>query len=81
MSDHLIERLITFAESGNQQKVTLSSAVHQGWIMEVAEQGILLSTGFQEKTGKDMWFSFADLQQAELAYWDSKTSQWVAFTL
>lgn len=81
MSNPLIERVIAFAESGNQQKITLSSNTQQGWIMEISEQGILLSTGFQEKTGKDIWFSFDDLEQAELFYWDVQKSEWISFTL
>lgn len=79
MSEALINRLVKFAESGNQQKVVLSGQNHQGWVMEITEDALLISTGFAEKTGKDMWISFTDLQQAQLYYWDNKQDQWIEF--
>lgn len=79
MSEALINRLVKFAESGNQQKVVLSGQSYQGWVMEITEDALLISTGFAEKTGKDMWISFTDLQQAQLYYWDNKQDQWIEF--
>ena len=68
MSEALINRLVEFAESGNQQKIVLAGQSHQGWVMEITEQALLISTGFAEKAGKDMWIQFTDLPQAELFY-------------
>ena len=57
MSEALINRLVEFAESGNQQKIILAGQNHQGWIMEITEDALLISTGFAEKTGKNReWF-------------------------
>ncbi|MFH7806339.1 hypothetical protein [Acinetobacter sp. BSP-53] len=81
MSEALINRLVEFAESGNQQKIVLAGQTHQGWVMEITEEALLISTGFAEKTGKDMWIQFADLQQAELYYWDNQQDQWTEFKL
>ena len=81
MSEALINRLVEFAESGNQQKIVLAGQSHQGWVMEITEQALLISTGFAEKTGKDMWIQFTDLQQAELFYWDNQQDQWAEFKL
>ena len=81
MSDALIERLVEFAESGNQQKIVLNDQCHQGWIMEISEDSLLISTGFADKTGKDIWIKFIDLEQAELSFWDNKNDQWAEFKL
>ncbi|TCM65113.1 hypothetical protein EC844_11676 [Acinetobacter calcoaceticus] len=81
MSEALIQRLVEFAESGNQQKIHLNGNCYQGWIMEITDQALLISTGFAEKTGKDQWIEFNDLRQAELYYWDNKNDQWSLFTL
>ncbi len=81
MSEALIDRLVEFAESGNQQKIIWAGQVHQGWVMEITEDALQISTGFAEKTGQDFWISFQDLQQAELSYWDNQNSQWVEFKL
>lgn len=81
MSEVLIERLVKFAESGNQQKIVLDGQNHQGWIMEITEEALLISTGFADKSGKDIWIKFTDLPQAELSYWDNKTDQWTSFGL
>ena len=35
MSEALINQLVEFAESGNQQKIVLAGQVHQGWVMEI----------------------------------------------
>ena len=41
MSEALIERLVTFAESGNQQKIIINGTSYQGWIMEITEDATL----------------------------------------
>ncbi|OAL81034.1 hypothetical protein AY606_14515 [Acinetobacter sp. SFB] len=79
MSEALINRLVEFAESGNQQKIVLAGQSHQGWVMEITEEALLISTGFAEKTGQDRWIQFSDLPQAELYYWDSQHDQWAEF--
>ena len=81
MSEALINRLVEFAESGNQQKIVLNGQTHQGWIMEISNDALLISTGFADKTGKDIWIQFSDLNQAELFFWDNKTDQWLEFKI
>ncbi|QDK99332.1 hypothetical protein FM020_16215 [Acinetobacter tandoii] len=81
MSEVLMNRLVEFAESGNQQKIVVAGQSYQGWIMEITDDALLISTGFADKSGKDFWISFNDLPQAALSYWDNKTDQWVDFTL
>lgn len=81
MSEALIERLVEFAESGNQQKIMINGTSYQGWIMEIGEDALLISTGFSDKSGKDFWLKFTDLATAELSYWDTRCDDWVAFTL
>jgi hypothetical protein len=81
MSEALINRLVEFAESGNQQKIVLAGKSHQGWVMEITEDALLISTGFAEKTGTDMWIQFTDLPQAKLYYWDNQHDQWAEFKL
>ncbi|MFW1944348.1 hypothetical protein ACG93R_12675 [Acinetobacter guillouiae] len=81
MSEALLERLVEFAESGNQQKIALNGQNHQGWIMEITDEALMISTGFADKAGKDIWVSFKDLQNAQLSYWDNKQDQWVEFKL
>lgn len=81
MSEALINRLVEFAESGNQQKIVLNGSSHQGWVMEISEEALLISSGFAEKTGQEQWMSFADLSTAELYYWDNQNDQWIEFKL
>ena len=81
MSEALINRLVEFAESGNQQKIVLNGHSYQGWVMEITEEALLISTGYADKSGKDMWIQFSDLQQAELSYWDNQQDQWTTFKL
>ncbi len=81
MSEALINRLVEFAESGNQQKIVLAGQSYQGWIMEITEEALLISTGYADKSGKDVWIQFTDLDQAELSYWDNQGSQWTEFKL
>ncbi len=49
--------------------------------MEITEEALLISTGYADKTGKDMWIQFSDLDQAELSYWDNQQDQWTVFKL
>ena len=78
----LSDRLIDFAEAGNQQKITLANQhVLQGWIMEITDDALLISTGYSDKAGKDVWIKFEDLQTAELSYWDHKQNTWETFVL
>ena len=81
MSEALISRLVEFAESGNQQKITVAGQTHQGWIMEITEEALMISTGYADKAGKDVWIQFSDLDQAVLSYWDNKNDQWSEFKL
>lgn len=81
MSEALIQRLVDFAESGNQQKIELNGETYQGWVMEINEQALMISTGYGDKNGKDQWIEFADLNQAILSYWDNQQDQWAIFTL
>ncbi len=81
MSEALINRLVQFAESGNQQKIVLAGQSYQGWIMEITEDALLISTGYADKSGKDVWIQFTDLPQAQLSYWDNQADQWAEFQL
>lgn len=81
MSEALINRLVEFAESGNQQRIVLNGQTHQGWIMEISDEALLISTGFADKSGKDFWIKFEQLTQAELYYWDNQNDQWVEFKI
>ena len=81
MSEALVNRLVKFAESGNQQKIVLNGQTQQGWVMEITDEALLISTGYSDKVGKDNWISFIDLEQAELWYWDNQQDQWVEFKL
>ncbi|QCO20725.1 hypothetical protein C9E88_003965 [Acinetobacter cumulans] len=81
MSEALISRLVEFAESGNQQKITVAGQTHQGWIMEITEEALMISTGYADKAGKDVWIQFSDLDQATLSYWDNQNDQWSEFKL
>ncbi|WP_445116924.1 hypothetical protein [Acinetobacter sp. WZC-1] len=81
MSEALMNRLVAFAESGNQQKIVLNGQIHQGWIMEISEDALLISTGFADKAGKDVWITLADLVQAQLFYWDNKNDHWADFKI
>ena len=49
--------------------------------MEITEDALLISTGYADKAGKDMWILFSDLDQAELSYWDNQQDQWTVFKL
>lgn len=81
MSEAFVERLVEFAESGNQQKIISQGQSYQGWVMEISDEAILISTGYADKSGKDLWLSFEQLQQAELSYYDTQSMQWQVFKL
>lgn len=81
MSEALIQRLVEFAESGNQQKIQLNGNTYQGWVMEISDQALLISTGYAEKMGKEVWIDFNDLTHAELSFWDTQADQWTLFKL
>lgn len=81
MSETFVNRLIEFAESGNQQKICLNNQVYQGWIMEISDDALLISTGYSDKVGKDIWVSFKDLDHAELFFWNNQHDQWERFSL
>lgn len=79
---NLSERLIDFAEAGNQQKITLANGqILQGWVMEITDEALLISTGYSDKVGKDIWVSFSEIQSAQLSYWDNQQHQWQEFNL
>ena len=81
MSEALINRLVEFAESGNQQRIVLNGVTYQGWIMEISDDALMISTGFAEKSGNDTWLKFEDLNQAELYFWDNQNDLWVEFKI
>ncbi|HAK13915.1 MAG TPA: hypothetical protein DCM33_06185 [Acinetobacter radioresistens] len=81
MSEALIQRLVEFAESGNQQKIVLAGQSYQGWIMEITVDALMISTGFNDKNGEDCWLKFDDLAIAELYFWNNLTSEWIRFTI
>jgi hypothetical protein len=50
----LAEQLANFADKGNQQKFTLANGqVLQGWIMEITEDGLVISTKEGERGVED----------------------------
>lgn len=76
----LADKFVQFAELGNQQRLSAQDGrLLQGWIMEVTEDSLLISTGAGEK-GSDVWLKLTDINLSSLAYWDSKTQQWLAFS-
>lgn len=86
MSNDFVERLITFAESGNQHKILCQTpsgkpSEYQGWIMEINDEAMLISTGLGDKTGKDVWILFEQLKNAQLFYWNPASSEWQEFVL
>jgi hypothetical protein len=73
-------QLVDFAECGNQQRILLKDGkVLQGWIMEIRENDLLISTGFSEKQGKDDWILFDQIDLDRLEYWDIKQQLWLKF--
>lgn len=77
----LADKFVQFAESGNQQRLkSKDGRVLQGWIMEVTEDSLLISTGAGEK-GQDVWLKLVDIDLNSLGYWHSQSQQWQVFTL
>jgi hypothetical protein len=73
-------QLVDFAELGNQHRIALKDGrVLQGWIMEIREDDLLISTGFSEKQGKDDWIRFETIDLDQLEYWDTKQQVWLKF--
>ncbi len=78
----IAEQLAVFAETGNQQRIHLNDGrTLQGWIMEIREDDLLMSTGFSEKQGKDDWIPFKAIQLDRLEYWDTQQSLWAVFLI
>lgn len=82
----MLEQLIEFAELGNQHKIICQTpsgkpAEYQGWIMEITDDALLISTGFGDKNSKDIWIKFEQLNQAQFFYWHHQTSEWKQFFL
>lgn len=74
-------QLVDFAELGNQHRITLKDGkVIQGWIMEIREDDLLISSGFSEKQGKDDWIKFEAIDLNQLEYWGTKEQMWLRFT-
>lgn len=75
-----VEQWIEFAQSGNQQKIVLANGQsYQGWIMEIDQDALSISTGYSDKAGKDYWLNFNDLTDAELFFWDTTNHTWQVF--
>lgn len=82
VTPELAEQLVEFAESGNQQRIQLKNGqVLQGWIMEISENALQISTGFAEKSGQDSWIAFDDIDLTQLFFWDSLQSGWQQFNI
>lgn len=81
--DALLEQLITFAESGNQQRLQLKDGqVIQGWIMEITESNLQISSGYSDtKSSAEPWIEFEQLDLNQLYYWDTKQDQWTHFAI
>ncbi|RYY80925.1 MAG: hypothetical protein EOO69_00480 [Moraxellaceae bacterium] len=82
MSIELAEHMANFAESGNQQRIYLQNgSMLQGWIMEINEDALLISTGFNEKSGQDSWVNFAEMDLSRLEFWDIGQQQWLSWQM
>jgi hypothetical protein len=70
-------KLVDFAELGNQHRIQLKDGkVLQGWIMEIREEDLLISTGFSEKHD---WIRFDTIDLDQLEYWGTKEQAWLKF--
>ncbi len=70
---------VVFAESGNQQRLTLHTGeTVQGWVMELTETHVLISTGEGER-GQDRWVALDAIDLASLAFFDPDAQTWRAF--
>ena len=74
------EQWITFAEAGNQQRLsTQAGQQFQGWIMEITDEQLLISTGEGER-GTETWLNLADIGLDGLQFFDTQSRQWQIFT-
>jgi hypothetical protein len=82
-NDALAEQLVQFAESGNQQRVQLKNGqVIQGWVMEITEHSLQISSGYSDsKSSAEPWIAFDQLDLEQLYYWDVKQDQWLNFAI
>ncbi len=77
----LADKFVQFAESGNQQRLkSKDGRVLQGWIMEITDDALLMSTGSGEK-GQDVWLKLVDIEPTSLAYFHSHSQQWRPFII
>lgn len=77
----LAEQLANFADKGNQQKFTLANGqVLQGWIMEITEEGLVISTKEGER-GVDVHVRLSDINLESLSYWDTRLQAWQDFNI
>lgn len=75
----LADRLVAFAESGNQQRLRLlDGRVLQGWVMEITGESMLFTTGAGE-AGHDHHLVLTDIDLDSLAYWDVSEQVWMPF--
>lgn len=82
MSIQLAEHMANFAECGNQQRITLKNGqMLQGWVMEINEDALLMSTGFNEKSGQDSWINFEDIDLSRLEFWDIREQHWMTWVM
>lgn len=82
----MLEKLISFAEQGNQHKIICTTpsgkpTEYQGWIMEINETALMISVGHGDKVGKDIWLSFEQLKDAQFFFWNHKTDSWQDFVI
>lgn len=77
----LAEQFANFAEKGNQQKFSLNSGeILQGWIMEITEDGLVISTKEGER-GVDISVRLKDINLESLLYWDTRLQTWQNFSV
>ncbi len=75
----LAEQFAHFADKGNQQKFTLRTGeILQGWIMEITEDGLVISTKEGER-GVDISVRLTDIELESLLYWDTRLQAWKQF--
>ncbi|MEC7118636.1 MAG: hypothetical protein VXW65_01880 [Pseudomonadota bacterium] len=73
------DQWVLFAESGNQQRIqTRDGQAYQGWIMEITDDQLLISTGDGER-GIEQWLAFDQIDLQQLHFFDSHTRQWTVF--
>lgn len=75
------DSLVNFAEAGNQQRFRCrDNRMYQGWIMEITDDSLLISTGAGE-SGQDHWVRLQDMDPDSLAYWDTAAQAWLPFKM